>query len=155
MSDIYKQINDITRINILNKISSILLNDMYEKTQSEKILNVIVKDYICLYLNDNINAKKTLEDSLELCRDIFISRLDSSFYQYDEKKESLNSICYNILNSIVSPKLNSDKIDIKSGAKLISYLKINKNEVKNIFDEISKELIEIQDILKKRNILYN
>lgn len=128
---------------------------MYEKTQSEKILNVIVKDYICLYLNDNINAKKTLEDSLELCRDIFISRLDSSFYQYDEKIESLNSICYNILNSIVSPKLNSDKIDIKSGAKLISYLKINKNEVKNIFDEISKELIEIQDILKKRNILYN
>ncbi len=119
---------------------------MYEKTQSEKILNVIVKDYICLYLNDNINAKKTLEDSLELCRDIFISRLDSSFYQYDEKIESLNSICYNILNSIVSPKLNSDKIDIKSGAKLISYLKINKNEVKNIFDEISKELIEIQDI---------
>ncbi len=146
MSDIYKQINDITRINILNKISSILLNDMYKKPQSEKILNVIVKDYICLYLNDNINAKKTLEDSLELCKDIFISRLDSSFYQYDEKKESLNSICYNILNSIVSPKLNSDKIDIKSGAKLISYLKINKNEVKNIFDEISKELIEIQDI---------
>lgn len=77
---------------------------------------------------------------------LFHSRLDSSFYQYDEKKESLNSICYNILNSIVSPKLNSDKIDIKSGAKLISYLKINKNEVKNIFDEISKELIEIQDI---------
>lgn len=115
MSDIYKQINDITRINILNKISSILLNDMYKKPQSEKILNVIVKDYICLYLNDNINPKKTLEDSLELCKDIFISRLDSSFYQYDEKKESLNSICYNILNSIVSPKLNSDKIDIKSG----------------------------------------
>lgn len=148
-------LNEGIRINLMRIIPDILygvenfipnqfqnFKDIKEKNKSleNDLLKVIVEDYITLFLSQNRKTKSTLKDSFELSKDIFVSRLDSPSYKYNSEKENLTTICYNILNSLTISKIKKEKVDIKSCAKLISYLKLKEEEVSEIFDYVSKNL---------------
>lgn len=150
-------LNEGIRINLMSVITDILygvenfiqnqFQNIKEKEIKEKnkrfendLLKVIIEDYITLFLSQNRKTKSTLKDSFELSKDIFVSRLASPSYKYNSEKENLTTICYSILSSISNSKIKKEKVDIKSCAKLISYLNLKEEEVSNIFDYVSKNL---------------